>query len=539
MKKILLYISFVLFGLIPAQNLSQKRLEKHLSYLGSDIFGGRGTGEVGGNLASKYLALQFDKLNLRPIGDENTFYQYIPMHGSKVQPDSELKLVTGNSEKNLVLNKDYILFNTGDQTFIPNPLPLVFVGYGIFAPEYDYNDYADIDVTGKIVVMLEGEPYSEEAEYFKGEVPTIYSHPEAKQRLAISRGAHGCIIIPFENYNFKEYWNNKKNQYAFEDVDLAYSVSGNLSLILNPATSSSLFRSSGYSFEQVKRMHYSNKIQSFDLKSKISFKGKFTERDFFAPNIIGMYEGNDPDLKDEYIIISAHYDHLGIGPEVKGDNIYNGVFDNAIGTAAVIELANFIVKNKLHPKRSIIFILTTGEEKGLLGSQYYIDHPLRPLYKTIANVNIDGIASFDKFKSIVAPGSEYSTISQFIGRAAEKNELKIAQIPPEFMAWESFNRSDQMAFAKAGIPSVLTLDGPDYENLTYQQGIQMVIDYNKNIYHTPFDDLSNKINYKAALQHINFIKDLVLILANSEETPQWNAGAPFINARLRSFAEKK
>lgn len=539
MKKILLYILLFVTGSISAQDLSQKRIEKHLSYLGSDIFGGRGTGELGGNLASKYLALNFDRLNLRPIGDQNTFYQYIPMHGSKVHPDSELKLEAENFEKKLKLNQDYILFKTGDQTFIPNPLPLVFVGYGIFAPEFDYNDYANIDVSGKIVVMLEGEPYSEEEDYFDGEVPTIYSYPEAKQRLAISRGAHGCIIIPFENYDFQEYWKHKKNQYAFEDVHLAYSVSGNLSLILNPAQCQSIFRNSDYSFAQVKKMHYSNQIKSFNLKTSLSFRGKFTERDFFAPNIIGMYEGNDPDLRDEYIIVSAHYDHLGIGPEVKGDNIYNGVFDNAIGTAAVIELANFIVTNRLHPKRSIIFLLTTGEEKGLLGSQYYIDHPIRPLYKTIANVNIDGVASFDRFKSIVAPGIEYSSMADFVSEAAEKNDLFITDIPPEFMSWESFNRSDQIAFAKAGVPSVLTLDGPDYENLTYQEGIQMVIDYNKNIYHTPFDDLSNKIEYKAVLQHLDFIKDLILILANSEETPQWKSGAPFINARLRSFAEKK
>lgn len=539
MKKTLLYIIFIIYGFIPAQNLSEKRLQEHLNYLGSDVFAGRGTGEIGGNLAAKYLALQFDKLNLRPIGDNETFYQYIPMHGSKIHPDSELKLVIENKEKSLNLNEDYILFNTGDQTFIPNPLPIVFVGYGIFAPEFDYNDYSDIDVSGKIVIMLEGEPYSEDSLYFSADFPTVYSYPEAKQRLAISRGAHGCIIIPFENYNFKDYWNNKKNQYAFEDVNLAYSVSGNLSLILNPTICNDFFRGSQFNFEQIKKMHYSNQIKSFELTSKISFKGRFTERDFFAPNIIGMFEGNDPDLKDEYIIISAHYDHLGIGPEIRGDKIYNGVFDNAIGTSAVIELASFLVNNRLRPKRSIIFLLTTGEEKGLLGSQYYIDHPLMPLYKTIANVNIDGIASFDKFRSIVAPGIEYSSILNFVKQTASQNFLSLANIPPEFMAWESFNRSDQMAFAKAGIPSVITLDGPFYENISYDKGIQLVIDYNKNIYHTPFDDLSNKINYDAVLQHIDFIKDLILLLANSNETPMWNEGSPFINARLRSMAEKK
>jgi Zn-dependent M28 family amino/carboxypeptidase len=280
-------------------------------------------------------------------------------------------------------------------------------------------------------------------------------------------------------------------------------------------------------------------MRSFDLKTKLSFKGEFKRRDFVASNVIGLIEGSDEELRDSYIIVSAHYDHLGIGEAVKGDSIYNGVFDNAAGTAAVLELAKVFASKSIRTKRSIIFLLLTGEEKGLLGSIYYTDHPIKPLYKTIANINIDGVASFDIFKSIVAVGSEYSTLKNNIEHSAEKMNLSIVPIPSQFVESESFNRSDQIAFANAGIPSVLVLDAPDYVNISKTDAIEKFIYYNQNVYHTPFDDLQQPINYDAVNQHLELLFDIIYSLANSESEPEWNSGAPFINARLRSKAEKK
>jgi hypothetical protein len=551
MKNLLQKIILLVFGLgIAAYNLNAQSspkgiaridkadIQKHLKYLGSDLFEGRGTGETGGNLAAKYLAGEFDKLGLIPKGSEGTYYQYVPMHGSTPEESSNLILHTNEAKINLDLKEDYLLYKSGDQTYTPNPLPLVFVGYGINAPEFDYNDYQSIDVEGKIVVMLEGEPPSNSKDYFGGKNPTVHSYPESKMRTAIARGARGSIIIPNPDAsNF--HWESLKRDFSFEDVTLAYSVTANLSLLVKPSKAELLFRECQYSLSDILNMHRNNRMQSFGLNSKLSFTGNFARRDFVAPNIIGMVEGSNSEFNDTYLLISAHYDHLGIGPPMKGDSVYNGVMDNAIGTAALLELAEAFTEMENKPKRSIVFLLVTGEEKGLLGSTYYTDHPAVPLHKTIANLNIDGIAAYDRFKSVIGVGSDYSTLGNFLIKTARQNDLQIGEIPPKFKNYETFNRSDQIAFAKAGIPSILILDAPPYENISREEGLQKMINYNKNIYHTPFDDLSQEINYQAVMQHVKFLFDFSLNIADSEKKPEWKKGVPYINARLRTEAEKR
>jgi len=516
-------------------SFSKEMLQRHLQFLGSDLFEGRGTGEMGGNLAARYLALEFDKMKLLPPGNNSSYYQYVPMHGSTTLPESKLVITGEHDTTALAIGANYLLYKGGEQTFIPAPVQLVFAGYGIVAPEYDYNDYQSVDVEGKIVVVLEGEPNSDDPAYFDGERPTVYSYPESKQRIAISRGARGCIIIPSMYTN----WEVQKKNFAFEDVTLAYSVTGNLSILMNPASAEKLFAGSQYSYEEVFRMHLQNRIISFPLKTQLTFKGEFKERDFVSPNIAGMIEGSDPELKDSYIIISAHYDHLGIGPAVKGDSIYNGVFDNAAGTAALLEIARAFSALPVPPKRSILFLLLTGEEKGLLGSTYYTENPLVPLYKTAADINIDGIALFDRFKSIIGVGAEYSTLNEFLIKTASANNAGISEIPPQFQNYESFSKSDQAAFASAGIPSILVSEGIDYENISKEEGLKQFINYSENIYHSPFDDLNQPMNMDAALQHIKIIYDLCIMLSQSDKAPEWYPGSPFINARLRSQAEKK
>ncbi|MBI9072610.1 MAG: M28 family peptidase [Melioribacteraceae bacterium] len=541
MKKLLLIFLIPIASLLSQSSFNNRslidknKLKRHLEYLGDDLFEGRGTGELGGDLAAKYLAVMYNRLNLTPVGDNGTYYQYIPMHASKTLKSSRLKIYQNNEESELELGEDYLLYNSGDQTFIPMLAELVFVGYGIIASEYDYNDYQEIDVEGKIAVMLSGEPHSNEHDFFTGDYPTIYSYPESKQRLASSRGAKGSIIIsnPLENDN-KE-WEHLKIQFSFEDIKLAYTITNNFGALLNYESAHKIFKNSRYKFADVLEMHKSNSIKSFELGTEITFNGNFANRDFIAPNVIAKIDGTDPELKDEYLVISAHYDHLGLGTPVNGDSIYNGIMDNAIGCAAVLELARVLSSAVI--KRSVLIILVTGEEKGLLGSTYYTGHPVVPLHKTIANINIDGIAAYDNFKSIIGVGRELSSLNSTLKKVAILNGLKVVNIPPQFKQWESFNRSDQMAFAKAGIPSILTMDGPDYINKSRDEGIQHLIDYNMNIYHTPFDDLTQEINYEAAVQQIEFIYDLCIELLNAEETPEWNSGVFYNNARLQSIAE--
>ncbi len=519
------------------QNISKENFINHIFKLGSDEFEGRGTGQPGGEKAAQYLADEFAKLNLLPVGDEGTYYQNIRMHAGKPLSSSELILHIDDKEINLKLWDDYLIYFSGEQTFIPTPLPLVFAGYGISAPEYDYNDYQSIDVEGKIVVFLDGEPLSEDESYFNGEAPTIHSYPDVKQRIALSRGARGSILIPNISDGAPD-WNNLKNEFSFEDVSLAYSVTNNLSLIMNPKVAEILFRNSENSLQDIFRFHKNNSMKSFELSCSLTFNGSFKERDFISSNIIGMVKGSDSELNDEYLIVSAHYDHLGIGNPVDGDSIYNGVFDNAAGVSALLEIARIFTHEK-KPERSIIFILLTGEEKGLLGSIYYNDNPVVPLYKTIANINIDGIALFDNFKSIIGVGSEYSTLSSFLKETAEENNVTVTDVPEGFINFDAFSRSDQIAFASAGIPSMLIIEAPDYFSISREEGIKKFIQYSENIYHSPFDDLSQYMNMDAALQHIDIIFDMCNLLSTSEEVPEWNDNSPYLNERLRTIAEKK
>lgn len=511
-------------------------IEKHMQVLASDVFEGRGTGTTGGDLAAKYIALEYAKYGLKTVGNEASYYQNIPMHGSFPLPSSELKIYQGDDEISLQLDKDYLLYKSGQQTFTPLPLQLVFVGYGIIAPEFDYNDYQSVNVEGKIVVFIDGEPESNDPDFFDAEQTTIYSSPVSKQRLAISRGAAGSILIPAET-NF--IWDEQVSNFAFEDVSLAYSASSNLSLLLNPTKAELIFNNSEFSFDQIIQMKEEKKIFSFPLKTELTFKGEYTQRDFLSQNIAGMIEGSDDDLKDSYIIISAHYDHLGIGPSIQGDSIYNGALDNAIGVSVLLELAKNFSELNPHPKRSIIFLALTGEEKGLLGSIYYTDYPLVPLYKTVANINIDGIAFFRNFKSVVGIGSEYSTLKNYLIQISQDFDVTVEDVPPELNAVDAFNQSDQLSFAMAGIPSILVLEGLSNSSLTRDSVLISFIDYIINRYHSPSDDLSQNIDYLASAQHMELLFSLTNNIANSEEEPEWNSGSPFINARLRSVAEKK
>jgi len=546
-KTILLFLIFyiVLNGQDISVNLIQnkicvEKIQKHISYLGSYELEGRGTGTRGGNLAADYLAKEFSNYELIPLGNNNSYYQYIQLHGSTPRESSRLTLFDKNDNQYLLsLNEEYILLNLGDQTYIPTPLPLIFAGYGITAPEFDYNDYQSIDVEGKISVVLDGEPLSDNEDYFDGVNPTIYSFADAKKRLAIANGARGIIIIPNldDNPHLDWEWINQNSK--FENVQLAYAVTSNLSLLFNPLHADKLFMGSPFSIEDIYQMHKNHKMIGFPLQTKISFKGEFDRRDFIAPNILGMIKGSDEELNDTYSVLSAHYDHLGIGVPVDGDSIYNGVFDNAAGVAALLEIASVISSMEKKPRRSIIFALFTGEEKGLLGSRYYIDHSPVPLYRIVSNINIDGIASFDRFKSVVGIGSEYSTLEKFLKRTASENGLTVTDIPSIFKQTDAYISSDQITFARAGIPSVLIFEGLDYENITTEEGIEKFIEYSTKYYHTPKDDLSLPINYEAFVQHTEFVMNFLLTLANSEEEPEWYSTSPYLNIRLRSIAERK
>jgi len=417
-------------------------------------------------------------------------------------------------------------------SYFPSALEIVFVRYGIFAPEFDYNDYHNIDVSGKVVLILEGEPNG----FYNNQVPTRHSLIETKQRTALSRGAIAVIIIPDIALHSVHTWEYLESQYNSPEYNLAFSPSSILTIIINPQLVGLIFDQQLSSEKQFDYISHQNSVL---LSSKFIFKGKYRDKSFQISNLLFKIEGHDSRLKDECVIISAHYDHLGIGPVVNHDSIYNGFMDNALGCAALLELSRLLFTDLKELKRTILLIFTAGEERGLLGSRYYTNNPILPLYKTIANINIDGVAFIDNFASVTGIGASFSSLKEILDKTAYENGLFVDTLQGFSDDLEAFNRSDQVAFAYAGIPSILVIDAVNYKNINKEYGFAKLEEYFSDIYHTPFDDTSQFINWDASSQHTDFLVKFVRNIINLNISPEWYPDNRFYLERLRTKAEKR
>ena len=543
-RHLLIIFIFILFGSVPARTREggdgggvAERLQAHLSFLASDSLRGRETGSAGERRAAEYIVSQLAHYGLQPMGDEGTYLQYMPIHASYPRPTARVFIYDKGGVETLRMFADFVLVKSGAQTLIPSPTAMVFAGYGISAPEFEYNDYQTADVAGKIVVFLSGEPPSEEANYFAGPLPTIYSTVEAKIRTAMSRGAVGSILIRHPQDEAFTPWDSIVSDYFFPDMSLAHSVSGHFSMIVPSTIGAMLFAGSPHSWEDILQLDSQSGIVSFPLIPLLTFQEESVQRDFGAYNILARMVGETD--SSQYLLLSAHYDHLGIGRPVAGDSIYNGAVYNALGTAGLLELARLFSQLSPRPRRSILFAFLTGEEKGLLGSRYYVDHPVVPLYQTLANINIDGLAMFAGFRDIIGLGAESSTLDQSMQSTADRLGLEVRSFPSEMLAYSAFAHSDQYAFAEAGIPAVLTTEGLKNDACSEAEMLRRRIEWSEHVYHSPFDDLQQPINFAAAAQHVHFIYEWALDLVQGETIPAWNKGVPFRAARLRSAAQKR
>jgi hypothetical protein len=505
-------------------------------FLGDDAQGGRFPGTPGAAAAARYIAGELEQSGLRPLGRNGGWLQDVPLHGtSPVEDDTELVVATEYGSERLRLGGDYLLFTGGLQTLIPRDVPLVFAGYGIVAPEFDYNDYQGLDVAGKVVVVLTGEPDSNDPGYFAGRRPTIYSTAEAKQRLALSRGARGSLLVP-SGLEPAPSWADLRREFAFEHLTLPYTLPRHLSARVRPEVARRLFCGARWSLEEVQAMERDHTLRSFPLAATVRFRGEFHERDFFCSNVVALLLGRDGAVGETYVLVSAHYDHLGVGPAVNGDTIYNGVIDNAIGVAGTLEMARVLAARPEPPARSIVFLFPTAEEEGLLGSLYYLDHPLVPVHRTVANLNVDGLAHVDTFADVVGIGAEQSTLGEALARVAARRGLEVSEMPPMARA-DAFTFSDQAAFAEVGVPALLVNEGLRWSHHTPQEALEHFAEWGRTRYHKPTDDLGQTLDFEATRQHVEVLVDLVLEIANDPEPPRWSPGQPGALAQLRTRAE--
>ena len=501
-------------------------IRAHLAFLADDLLEGRSTGSRGYDIAANYVAAQFAQYGLTPKGSKGSFLQSVPLRSSRAVPGSSVvELRSAAGVERLSGDSDYVI---GADVLAPRDAaaaPLVFVGYGIRADRFGHNDYAGIDVKGKIVVVLQGKPSR-----FPTEEGAHFGSSREKRKLAAQLGAVGMVTLwtpatekamPFakalENNSFPSMmWLDAAGKPAHSQPSLQDDVA------LSVAASQKLFTQVDARLDDIYALAAANKpVPQMDLKMSLQLSHKRVLSDVSSNNVVGMIEGSDPRLKHEVVVFSAHLDHLGQVKEKSGDNIFNGAMDNASGVATLIETARLFSQSATRPKRSVLFIALTAEEKGLLGSDYFAINPTVPAGAMVANVNLDmPVLTFD-FKDVVAFGADHSSLKGSVNRAVDK--MGLALIPDPWPALGVFTRSDHYMFVKQGIPSIFLVPGMASFNKN-EDGSKIWGEFLATHYHQPSDDLNLPFNFDAAARFAQLNYNIALEIANAKEKPTWNKG---------------
>ncbi|MDB5384708.1 MAG: Aminopeptidase [Planctomycetaceae bacterium] len=512
----------------PAEKISADRIKSAVAHLASDQLEGRSPGTNGEVLATEYLADEFAKAGLKPIGERNSYFQPVPLLRVITSPMSKLQLVTQGNTLDIPCEEGFAGFSQTQQQLEEFDAEAIFVGHGITAPEFDWDDYRGVDVTGKVVVLFTNEPPSEDPKFFGGSALTYYGRWTYKFEEAARRGAKACFIIHTSEtagYPYSVVRRLEGAQLKREPGQPALAFAGWLS----SREGERLLGRSGRTVDAALKEANTKGFKAYALGANL--KGNISTRveNFTSHNVVGMVEGSDAALKSEAIVFTAHWDHLGVGRSVLGDTIYNGAADNATGCGLLLELARAWAAQSPKPKRSAIFLAVTAEEKGLLGSKYYARNPLIPLNKTALNLNFDMILPLGVPESIVVTGADRTTVWPIVKAAAEKNHLEIEIDQRAHLG--IFYRSDHFSMAQAGVPAFSVAAGMKIKGKPADFASQAAKDFNDKVYHSPQDDLKPDWDFAGFVTLSRFILDVARDVANAERLPTWNPGDEFRPAR--------
>ncbi|MEO7988482.1 MAG: M28 family metallopeptidase [Chryseolinea sp.] len=510
-------------------SFSASRLEGYIKTLSSDDFTGRKPFTEGETKTVNFLESELKKIGLEP-GNNTSYRQNVPLVSMTCVADSFMTIKGAKSKFNLKGYKDYVLWTQHAEGASLEDVELVFAGYGVVAPEYNWNDYEGIDVKGKVVVVFVNDPGFGigDSTFFKGNTMTYYGRWTFKFEEAARQGAKGCLVIHDDvpaSYPFavvQNNWNSSKLYLGDQNsVNTSCAIEGWISL---PALKK-LFDASGFNYAEKLSAAHKNGFRAEAMNLKASTKVKATPVYNTSGNVVAQIEGSTH--PDEYIIYSAHWDHLGIGKaDEKGDSIYNGAMDNGTGTAGLLELANVYMSLKTKPERTVVFLFVTAEEQGLLGSAYYAAHPIFPKEKTVANINIDGLNIKGKVKDISLIGIGQSDLEDYLKQECEKINRYTTNDPLPSAGY--YFRSDHFHFAKIGIPALYTHSGIDLVEGGKEKGEQLETEYRAKHYHQPSDEFD-----PATWQLDGSIDDLKLLfmvgkrLSMESSWPQWKVGSEF------------
>ena len=507
----------------------------HIKVLASDEFEGRAPGTKGEELSVKYINDQFKKIGLKPGNPDGTYTQEVPLAGIRGEP--KMSFAVGDKITELKYPDDFVASSARLRPEISvDNSDVVFVGYGIVAPEYGWDDYKNVDVRGKTLLMLIGDPpvpdpkdpSKLDEKMFKGKAMTYYGRWTYKYEIAAQKRAAAAIII-HETEPAAYPWQVVRSSWGKENFELD-NPNKNMDTVearswITLDTAKKLLADCAQNFDALKKSALSKEFRPVSLKATAYIEIKQQIRSFKSHNVIGKLEGGDPKLNGEYIIYTAHWDHLGRHPELQGDQIFNGAIDNASGVASVIELGGAFTKLNPPPKRSVLFMATTAEEAGLLGAKYYTQHPLYPVEKTLADINIDGVNPWGKSRDVEDLTDGNSTLDDLLGQAAGRQGrvLKPNSEPEK----GGFYRVDSFEFAKAGVPALHAARGVEIIGKPPEYGKQKRDEYTAKHYHQPSDQVDPAWDLSGAVQDVQLLFEVGYQVANGDKFPEWKAGREF------------
>ncbi|PKM16989.1 MAG: aminopeptidase [Gammaproteobacteria bacterium HGW-Gammaproteobacteria-2] len=507
---------------VDANAISAQRIAAHMAFLADDLLEGREAATRGHEIAARYMASQFQALGLEPAGEDGSFFQPVPLlQGERLAEGARFELIRNGRIESLAFESEFLPGVNYDQPDFALTAPLVFVGQGVVAPEFDHDDFAGIDVKGKIAVLLNGAPAS-----FANDPRAFYSSGREKMAALVERGAVGAIFVSDPTREKKSPWARGAANWARPGMRLRAPDGAALDTFpqliatasISADAASKLFTGADMQADAVFAALDAGTLRSFDLPGTVLLAGRARISSKVSRNVVARLPGSDKKLAAQHVVFSAHLDHVGIGAPINGDTIYNGALDNAMGSAVMLDAATRLATADNRPKRSIIFVAVTAEEKGLLGSEYFASHPsvAGPL---VANINMDMPVLLTDLGDVTPIGIEHSTLKDAVESAASKLGITLSPDPmPEQVV---FIRSDQFSFIRRGVPAIYLKGGtaPTHADV---DGKALLDGFLASHYHQPSDDLSLPINYASAARLAALNAAIGRHVADADKPPRWN-----------------
>jgi Zn-dependent M28 family amino/carboxypeptidase len=512
--------------------------------LSADEYEGRAPGTRGEELTVTYLEEEFKKLGLKPGHTDGTYIQKVPLVGITGTNTQPLTVTRGAEKQTFKWSDEVVAWSkhVADRAAIKES-DLVFAGYGVSAPEFGWDDFKGLDLEGKTIIVLVNDPQVPDAadpstldpKLFNGNAMTYYGRWTYKFEEGARRGADGILIVHETGpagYPFSVVQGNLREKFDLVTPDKNLgraAIEGWVTL----DAAKKILRMAGQDFDALKKQALTRDFRPVPLGLKASLAVRNTMRTLDSKNVLAKLEGSDPARRDEYVIYTAHWDHLGVGAPVNGDKIYNGALDNASGVAALLEIARAFTLVEPKPKRSVLFLMVTAEEQGLLGSQYYSVSPVYPLNKTVANINIDGVNQWGRTRDITVIGMGASDLDDFLREAANE-QGRILRPDPE--AEKGFYyRSDHFNFAKQGVPALYIDSGVEFAGKPADYGQRKRDEYTNKDYHAPSDEVKPDWDLSGAVEDAQLLLTVGYRVANADKFPEWKPGNEFRAKREESL----